>query len=48
MPYIGIVRGLWEGDCLAEHGYHWLGPWACPVDMLHMHPLGEMHGYITI
>ena len=21
MPYIGIVRGLWEGDCLAKHGH---------------------------
>ena len=19
LPYIGILRGLWEGDCLTEH-----------------------------
>ena len=29
MPYIGIVRGLWEGDCLAEHGH----PLARPLGM---------------
>ena len=27
---------------------HWLGPWACPVDTLHMHLLGEMHGYFSL
>ena len=28
-PHIGIVRGLWEGDCLAEHGH----PLARPLGM---------------
>ena len=35
MPYIGIVRGLWEGDCLVEHG--------CPL----ARPLGMPSGHIT-
>ena len=47
-PYIGIVGGLWKVIAWLNTGAHWLGPWACPVDMLHMHLLGEMHGYITI
>ena len=29
MPYIGIVRGLWEGDCLVEHEH----PLARPLGM---------------
>ena len=32
-PYIDIVRGLWEGDCLAEHG--------CPL----VRPLGMPSGH---
>ena len=28
-PYVGIVRRLWEGDCLAEHGH----PLARPMGM---------------
>ena len=35
MPYIGIVRGLWEADCLAEHG--------CPLAS----PLGMPSGHIA-
>ena len=34
-PYIGIVRGLWEGDCLSEHG--------CPL----ARPLGMPSGNIA-
>ena len=33
MPYIGIVRGLWEGDCLTEHRH----PLARPLGMLSGH-----------
>ena len=35
MPYIGIVRGLWEGDFLAECG--------CPL----ARPLGMPSGHIA-
>ena len=33
MPYIGPMRGLWEGDCLADHGC----PLARPLDMPSRH-----------
>ena len=33
MPYIGMMRGLWEGNCLTEHGH----PLARPLDMLSGH-----------
>ena len=29
LPYIGILRGLWEGDCLTEHRH----PLARPLGM---------------
>ena len=48
MPYIGIVRGLWEGIASLTTDAHCLGPWAFPVDVLHMHLLGETYGYISI
>ena len=34
-PYIGIVRGLWEGDCLTEH--------RCPL----ARPLGMPSGHVA-
>ena len=35
LPYIGIMRGLWQGNCLAEH--------RCPL----ARPLGMPHGHIA-
>ena len=47
-----LILAYWEdcGKVIAwlNTGAHWLSPWACPVDTLHMHLLGETHGYITI
>ena len=34
-PYIGILRGLWEGDCLTEH--------RCPL----ARPLGMPSGHVA-
>ena len=47
-----LILAYWE-DCGKVIAWlntdaHWLGPWACPVDALHVHLLGEMQGYITI
>ena len=47
-PYIGIVRGLWDGDCLTEHGCPLARPLGMPSGRIAHASLGEKHGYISI
>ena len=51
MPYIGTVRGLWEGDCLVEHGRPLARPLGMPSGHIaHASPRGDtwIHYYLVM
>ena len=51
MPYIGIVRGLWKGYCLAEHGHPLARPLGMPSGHIaHASVMGDawIHYYLVM